>query len=92
MPAVCREAELLVVAAGKAGMVDETLVSPGQVVIDVGINVDGAGRLCGDVAFDRVEPVVAAITPVPGGVGAVTTAVLAKHVVEAAEQQRQAVC
>jgi methylenetetrahydrofolate dehydrogenase (NADP+)/methenyltetrahydrofolate cyclohydrolase len=62
-------------------------VRPGQVVVDVGINWDeSAGKLCGDVAFDEVEPVVAAITPVPGGVGSVTTAVLAKHVVEAAER------
>ena len=92
MPLVCREAEILVVAAGKAGVVDETFVSPGQVVIDVGINVDRSGKLCGDVAFDRVEPVAAAITPVPGGVGAVTTAVLVKHIVEAAEKRREAIC
>ena len=52
----------------------------------MGINVDAEGKLCGDVLFDAVEPLVAAITPVPGGVGTVTSAVLAKHVVEAAEK------
>ena len=82
----CRDAEVLVVAAGKAGVVDASFVSPGQTVVDVGIHVNAEGKLCGDVQFDAVEPVVAAITPVPGGVGGVTTAVLAKHVVEAAEK------
>ena len=86
MPAECRKAEVLVVAAGKAGVVNEDFVSPGQVVIDVGINVNDEGKLCGDVAYDKVEPVVDAITPVPGGVGSVTTSVLAGHVVEAAER------
>lgn len=86
MPCVCREAEIVIAAAGKAGIVDKSFAAPGQVVVDVGINVDENGKLCGDVNFDEVEPVVAAITPVPGGVGAVTTAVLAKHVIEAAEK------
>lgn len=86
MPCVCREAEIVIAAAGKAGIVDKSFVMPGQVVVDVGINVDENGKLCGDANFDEVEPVVAAITPVPGGVGAVTTAVLAKHVIEAAEK------
>ena len=86
MPGVCREAEIVIAAAGKAGIVDKSFVAPGQVVVDVGINVDENGKLCGDVSFDEVEPVVAAITPVPRGVGSVTTAVLAKHVIEAAEK------
>ena len=86
MPAECRKAEILVVAAGKAGVVDDSFVSPGQVVIDVGITVNDEGKLCGDVAYEKVEPVVEAITPVPGGVGSVTTSVLAGHVVEAAER------
>lgn len=86
MPARCREAEILVVAAGKAGVVDASFAAPGQVVVDVGINVNAEGKLCGDVAFDQVEPVVDAITPVPGGVGSVTTCVLVGHVVEAAER------
>lgn len=57
---------------------------PGQVVIDVGINVDAAGHLVGDVDFAAAEAVVGAVTPVPGGVGAVTTSVLARHVLDAA--------
>lgn len=86
LPAVCRGAEVLIAAAGRANLLGADHVSPGQVVLDVGINVDESGKLCGDVKFDEAEPVVSAITPVPGGVGAVTTAVLVKHVVEAAER------
>lgn len=82
----CRSAEILVVAAGHAGVVDSRFAAPGQVVIDVGINLDEEGRLRGDVDFDGVEPIAEAITPVPGGVGSVTTAVLAMHVIEAAEK------
>ena len=86
MAETCRDAEILVVAAGKAGVVDGSFAAPGQIVVDVGINVNAEGKLCGDVKFEDVEPVVEAITPVPGGVGSVTTAVLAKHVIEAAEK------
>lgn len=83
----CRRADVLVVAAGHAKTVGVECVAPGQAVIDVGINWDdAAGKLVGDVDFDAVEPIVRAITPVPGGVGAITTAMLAKHVVEAAER------
>lgn len=82
----CRNAEILVVAAGKASVVNADFTVPGQVVVDVGIHVNATGKLCGDVAFDAVEPIVEAITPVPGGVGSVTTAILAKHVIEAAEK------
>jgi len=81
----CREAEILIAAAGKAKMVTDAFVSPGQVVIDVGINVDESGNLCGDVDFGKVEGIVGSITPVPGGVGTVTTSVLAKHVIKAAK-------
>ena len=87
MPSVTREAEILIVAAGRAGVVGKDYVSPGQVVIDVGINVNAEGKLCGDVAYDEVEPIVEAITPVPGGVGSVTTSVLVGHVVEAAKRK-----
>lgn len=83
---LCREADILIVAAGRAGMVGAECVRPGQIVLDVGIHVDASGRLCGDVRFDEVEPIVEAITPVPGGVGAVTSTVLASHVVDAAER------
>lgn len=87
MAAECKDAEILVVAAGHIGTVGADAVSAGQVVIDVGINWDEAAqKLCGDVVFDEVAPVVDAITPVPGGVGSVTTAILASHVVEAAER------
>lgn len=84
LPELCRRADVLVVAAGKAGLIGAEHLSPGQTVIDVGINVVG-DKLCGDVRFEEAEGIVAAVSPVPGGVGAVTTAVLAKHLVQAAE-------
>lgn len=86
LPSICRRAEILIAAAGRAGMVDESFTNPDQVIIDVGINIDAEGRLCGDVRFESVEPIAAAVTPVPGGVGTVTSSVLAKHVIEAAEK------
>jgi methylenetetrahydrofolate dehydrogenase (NADP+)/methenyltetrahydrofolate cyclohydrolase len=82
----CRNAEILVAAAGKAAMITADFVSENAVVVDVGINVDSDGKLCGDVDFDTVAPRTASITPVPGGVGAVTSSVLAKHIVRAASQ------
>ena len=85
LPEICRQADILVSAAGRAGLVTGAFTRPGQVIVDVGINVR-AGKLCGDVDFAAAEPLVGAITPVPGGVGAVTTAVLAAHVVQAAEK------
>jgi methylenetetrahydrofolate dehydrogenase (NADP+)/methenyltetrahydrofolate cyclohydrolase len=84
MPAVTREADIVIVAAGKAKMIDASYFSKGQVVIDVGIHVDEEGKLCGDVDFSKVEGLVEAITPVPGGVGSVTTSILVSHVVKAA--------
>lgn len=86
MPAVARTAEILIVAAGKANAVNKDYLAPGQVVVDVGINMTDEGKLCGDVKFDEAEPIVGAITPVPGGVGTVTTSVLVSHVVEAAKK------
>ena len=83
--AVCREADILIAAVGRARMVDPGYVNEAQTVIDVGVNRAPDGSLCGDVDFERVEPLVGAITPVPHGVGAVTTAVLCRHVAEAAE-------
>ncbi len=80
----CKRAEILVAAAGKAGMLDKDYVADGAVVIDVGINVDENGKLCGDVKWDGLEETASAATPVPGGVGAVTTAVLCKHLAQAA--------
>lgn len=84
LAAECQKADVLVVAAGKAGAVDGSCISRGQVVVDVGIHMDEDGKMCGDVDFATAEPLAGAITPVPGGVGAVTTAVLLRHVVEAA--------
>lgn len=83
---VCRSAEILIAAAGKAKMVTESFVSEGQVVVDVGINVDENGNLCGDVDFEAAEKAAAYISPVPGGVGTVTSSVLAEHVVLAARR------
>ena len=80
----CRNAEILVAAAGRAKMLDKRFVGQNAVVIDVGINVDENGKLCGDVDYGSLEGTASAATPVPGGVGAVTTAVLAKHLVRAA--------
>lgn len=81
---MCRESDVIISAAGCAGLIRADYVRPGQVIVDVGINTGPDGKLCGDVAFDEVEPVVEAITPVPGGVGAVTSTVLVGHAVEAA--------
>ena len=87
MPSVVKEADIVIVAAGRAGVVDASYVREGQIVIDVGINVNAEGKLCGDVDYASVEPIVEAITPVPGGVGSVTTYVLIGHVVEAAKRK-----
>ena len=79
----CKNADIIIAAAGRAKMIDETYVRSGQIIIDVGINMCD-GKLCGDVDYDKVAPIVAAITPVPGGVGSVTTSVLLKHTVTSA--------
>lgn len=88
LPKTCRDAEILVAAAGRARMLNADYVGQDAVVIDVGINVDENGTLCGDVDFDSLEGVASMATPVPGGVGAVTTAVLAKHLVQAVRARR----
>jgi len=86
---VCAAADILVAAVGRAKMIGSSYVKPGQIVIDVGINEDpdNPGKYCGDVDFDAVEPIVEKISPVPGGVGSVTTIVLCKHTVMACEMQ-----
>ena len=86
LPALCREADIVVVAMGTRGHIGADCLREGQVVVDVGIHVGDDGKLCGDVRFAEAEPVVEAITPVPGGVGTVTTSVLVGHVVAAAER------
>ena len=85
LPETCRNAQVLVAAAGSAKMIDSDFAGKDAVVIDVGINVDSEGNLCGDVDAESLEGIVSAITPVPGGVGSVTTSVLAKHLLKAAK-------
>ena len=82
-----READIVIAALGRARMIGPEKLGRDQVLIDVGINVDEEGSLCGDVDFDKAEPLAKAITPVPAGVGSVTTAVLMKHVIQAAERK-----
>ena len=82
---ICRRSDIIVAAAGKALMLTSDYVNENSIIVDVGINVDANGKLCGDVDFVNVSSVVKAISPVPGGVGAVTTSVLAEHVVRAAK-------
>jgi len=84
MPALCRTADIIIAAAGKAGVVNGEFFASGQVVIDVGINFTDDGKMCGDADFAAAQPVVDAITPVPGGVGTVTTSVLVGNVIAAA--------
>ena len=87
VPSVTRNAEILIAAAGVLRSVTPEYVNPDQIVIDVGINWDEKkGGIAGDVDFDAVEPVVKAITPVPGGVGSVTSTILMQHVVESAKR------
>jgi len=84
LPAVCREADVLIAAVGRPKMITAEYVKPGAVVIDVGINRGETGGLVGDVDYDSVEPVASAITPVPGGVGPMTRAMLVANTVAAA--------
>ncbi len=86
LPALCKEADIVVVAMGRMGYIGADCLRAGQTVVDVGIHVNAEGKLCGDVRFAEAEPVVDTITPVPGGVGTVTTSVLVGHVVDAAEK------
>lgn len=77
---VCREADILIAAAGKPRMITGDMAKENAVIVDVGINVDEEGRMCGDVDFESLAEKAAFITPVPGGVGGVTTSILAAHV------------
>ena len=81
----CRRADVIVAATGRAGMITGDMISRGTIVVDVGININEEGKLCGDVEFESVEPQASYISPVPGGVGGVTSSVLASHVIKAAE-------
>ena len=86
LPEVCRKADILVATAGHPGLIGREHVRAGQVILDVGTHMDENGVVRGDVRFDEVEPIVSAITPVPGGIGAVTTPILVGHTVEAAKR------
>lgn len=83
LPEICRQADILIVAIGRPKMITAEYVKEGAVVIDVGIHRQDDGKLCGDVDFDQVEPIAGAITPVPGGVGPMTIAMLMNNCVEA---------
>ena len=87
LPEETRRADILIAAAGHINTVTREHVSPGQIIVDVGVNTNAEGKMVGDVDFAAVEPLAAFITPTPGGVGAVTTAILASHTVLAAERQ-----
>ena len=82
LPGECRNADIIVACCGVAKTVGADYLREGQVVIDVGMNVDENGKLCGDVDYDKAAEIAKAVTPVPGGVGSVTTSVLLKHVVD----------
>ena len=85
---VCKRADILIAAVGKAGMITKDHVKEGAVVIDVGINRNEEGKLCGDVCYDEVKEIASAITPVPGGVGPMTIAMLMNNCYEAATMFR----
>ena len=81
----CREADILITAAGSAGLIGPEYVRAGQIIVDAGTTPDARGKLHGDARFEELAPLVGAISPVPGGVGAITTTLLLEHVVTAAE-------
>jgi len=91
LPDLCREAEVLVVAVGVPGLIRGDWIRPGAIVIDIGINrvstADGKTKVIGDVAFDEAKEVASAITPVPGGVGPMTIAMLLANTLEAAKRR-----
>lgn len=89
LPEVCREADILIAAAGHAGTVTADCFREGQTVIDVAVNVGADGTMCGDADYDAALKTVSAVTPVPGGVGTVTSSVLMDHVVTAAERAQK---
>ena len=87
LPALCKEADIVVVAMGRQGFIGSDCLCEGQVVVDVGIHVNAEGKLCGDVDYENVREVASAITPVPGGVGPMTIAMLMTNTVEAVERR-----
>lgn len=85
LPAICRRADVVIAAAGRAKMFRGNYFTPGQVAIDVGINddPDNPGHICGDIDYETAEQIVAAISPVPGGIGSITSAIMCAHVIDA---------
>lgn len=90
LPELCRRADIVICATGRARAFGPSFFSPGQTVLDVGINFDTSGKLCGDVDFNNVKNKVGAITPVPGGIGGITTLLTFEHTVRSAERQLSA--
>ncbi len=86
LPEICRQADILIVAMGKPQFIGAEYIKEGAVVIDVGIHRDQNNKLCGDVKFEEVEPIASAITPVPGGVGPMTIAMLMNNCVQSIEE------
>ena len=86
MSEICKNADIIVSAIGRPRFINEKFLKEGQIIVDVGINYDMNGTLCGDVDFEKAEPLADSITPVPGGVGSVTTSILMRHVVESCER------
>ena len=86
---VAKRADILISAVGKAGLITKDFVKEGAVVIDVGINRNEAGKLCGDVDFEEVAPLTSAITPVPGGVGPMTIAMLLVQTVKNSKSKKE---
>ncbi|MBU5472711.1 bifunctional methylenetetrahydrofolate dehydrogenase/methenyltetrahydrofolate cyclohydrolase FolD [Roseburia sp. MSJ-14] len=89
LPELCKQADILIVAIGKPRFIGAEYVKEGAVVIDVGIHRDENNKLCGDVKFDEVEPITSAITPVPGGVGPMTIAMLMSNCVQSIEEEKR---
>lgn len=84
---ICREADIIISAVGKENFITKSMVKKGSIVIDVGINRDSLGKICGDVDFENVESLCSIITPVPGGVGPMTVAMLVKNIIKACKIQ-----
>lgn len=88
LPTTCKNAEILIACAGRAKMLNSSYIGSDAVVIDVGINMDENNKLCGDVDLESISSIASLATPVPGGVGTVTTSVLAKHTIQSAKRRR----
>lgn len=85
---ICKRSDIIIATMGRANFVDKNFINKdlNQIIIDVGININDEGKLCGDINFNEIKNLVKAITPVPDGIGAITTSILAEHVIRAAEK------